>query len=100
VPKLSLSVPHQLAPDEACTRLKTLIGDMKAQHADKISAVREEWHGRVGTFSFTVSGFAVSGTLTVSESRVDIDGKLPFAALLFRGKIAAAIRERAERLLA
>jgi len=41
----------------------------------------------------------VSGTLTVKTSQVEISGNLPFAAILFKGKIESTIKDRAETLL-
>lgn len=100
MPALNMAVPHRLTQDEALTRVKTLLGEVKAQFADKVTNLREDWSGNVGTFSFKASGFAVSGTLTVNASEVKLDGSLPFAAAMFKGKIVNTLRERAETLLA
>ncbi len=100
MPKLNLAVSHSLTQDEALKRIKNLLSDVKTQFADKISDVHEEWDGNVGKFNFSAMGFPVSGTLTVKTSQVEISGHLPFAAILFKGKIESTIRERAETLLA
>jgi hypothetical protein len=99
MPTLSMTVPHSLAQDEALTRIKTLLDDVKTRHADKITDLREDWNGYIGTFAFSAMGFHVSGTLTVKPSQVEITGNLPFAATLFKSRIETAIRERAEELL-
>ncbi len=98
--KLNMAVSHRLAQDEALRRIKTLLGEVKNQFADKISDLREEWSGNTGTFSFSAMGFSVSGTLTVKPSEVELCGNFPFAAMFFKGKIESTIRERAETLLA
>ena len=98
--KLNMAVPHRLTPDEALRRIKTLLGEVKNQFADKISDLREEWSGNTGKFSFSAMGFSVSGTLTVKPSEVELCGNFPFAAMFFKGKIESTIRERAETLLA
>ena len=98
--KLNMAVSHRLTQDEALRRVKTLLGEVKTQFADKISDLHEEWNGNTGKFSFSAMGFSVSGTLTVNPSGVELSGNLPFAASFFKGKIEFTLRERAETLLA
>jgi len=97
--KLDMTVAHNLTQDEATKRIKNLLNDVKTQFAGKISDLHEEWDANTGTFDFRAMGFAVSGTLTVQTSRIDISGNLPFAAMLFKRKIESTIRDRAETLL-
>ena len=98
--KMNLSVPHRLSQQDALTRIKGLLEKVKAEHSDKFSDLREEWRGNVGAFSFSALGFSVSGTLTVTPTAVQFSGDLPFAASLFKNKIAATIHDRATELLA
>jgi len=96
-------VEHRLPQAEALNRVQSLLGDVKTQFADKISDLEENWEGNQGRFSFNAMGFAVSGTLTVNNNTVVIDGKLPFAAGLLKGRIErieSTIKERADELLA
>lgn len=95
-----MSVPHSLSQEKALNRVKNLLGQVKNQFADKISDLNENWDGNVGTFSFKAMGFAVSGTLTVTPAEVKLEGTIPWAASLFKGKIQDTIRERASELLA
>lgn len=99
MPGINVSVPHQLPQDEALSRVKGLLGQVKAQFSDKVSDLQESWTGYVGTFSFSAMGFPVSGTFTVGASEVILQSTLPFAALPFKGKIESTIRERAAILL-
>lgn len=98
--RMNLVIPHTFPQAEALGRIRSLLQQLKAQHGDRISNLQEEWHGNCCTFRFSVMGFAVSGTLRVGSSQVEINGDLPWAASLFRGKIEATIRERAATLLA
>lgn len=98
--KLNITVPHKLSQNEALRRIKTLLGEVKAQFTNKIKDLSEQWNGNTGTFSFSVMGFSVSGTLVVKDSKVELFGNLPFAATFFKGKIESTIRERARSLLA
>ncbi len=98
--KLKISVPHQLAPEEAQTRIKGLLRDLKESQKDIISNVKEDWQGNEGTFSFSAKGYDLSGTMVVSPSSVDIEADLPFVLSFFKGKIAQVIRDKAAEILA
>ena len=100
MPSIEMSVPHQLSQPEAVQRIQSLLQNIKTQHSDKISNLKEEWNGNTGSFGFTAMGFNVSGLLTINESSVDLNGNLPFAATFFQGKIKSIIREQAEKVLA
>jgi putative polyhydroxyalkanoic acid system protein len=80
-------------------RIKQLLENVKKEHSDRISDVREQWTGNVGTFSLSAMGFSVSGTIAVTPTEVQLSGDLPFAASFFKSRIEATIRERATELL-
>ena len=96
---LNMNVPHRLSRDEATSRIKKMLTDVKEKNADSISDLKESWNNNVGTFSFKAKGFAISGTLTVKEKEIVLDGTIPFAASLFKGKIKEVITEEATKLL-
>lgn len=100
MPKINLSVPHQLSQDEAKERISRLIAEGRAQAADQVSDVVENWSGYVDTLSFRARGFAVQGRIEVHPARVAVEMHLPFAAFPFKSRIEQELRERAERLLA
>ena len=95
-----MAVSHRLTQDEAVKRIKGLLADVKTQFADKLGDLHEDWDGNLGKFKFTAMGLPMSGTLAVKSSQIEITGDLPFAAMLFKGKIESMIRARAEILLA
>jgi hypothetical protein len=99
MPKLNMAVSHSLTQEEAIKRIMKLLDDTKTKFSHKISDLHEEWDGHTGKFNFSAMGFPVSGTLTVKATQVHISGNLPFAAMLFRGKIESTIKHRAETLL-
>ncbi|MGC9968321.1 MAG: polyhydroxyalkanoic acid system family protein [Minisyncoccia bacterium] len=96
----SLTIDHCLSQEEALRRVKLLLAEVKEQHADQIDALEEQWDGNQGTFRLSVKGCSVSGTLTVGQTYVELDGDIPFPASLARGKIAKIIREQARLRLA
>ena len=100
MPSLEISIPHKLTKEEARRRIQELLPKMKKDYGDQIKDLHEEWSDNTGSFSFSVMGFAVSGTLTVNDSSVDLDGNLPFAAAFFKGKIKSVIEEKAQQVLA
>lgn len=99
MPKMSMTIPHQLGEQEALSRIKGMLGDAKQQYGNQITDLHEQWNGNAGEFSLKAMGFSLAGTLRVDADKVAIDGDLPWAAKPFQGTIEATIRERAERLL-
>jgi len=99
MPTVNVSVPYQISEDEALTRIKTRIAQIKAQHASKVD-LQENWSGYVGTFSGSVIGYSLSGSLVVKPSVVTVEIGLPFIASLYKGKIEAGIHNELTSLLA
>ncbi len=99
MPKLAMSVPHQLGEEEALHRVQAVADGIKSKYSDKYKDLQEEWDGPTGNFSFRTMGFNVKAGIVVTDQAVDIKGDLPFAAMMFKGKIETAIREQLERLL-
>ncbi len=97
--QLSVTIPHRLDQTTATERIKTLIPQLKRQHASQLSDVWEEWKGSSARFGFRMSGFDISGNLSVTERSVTITGSLPFMASFFSGQIEDAIRSEAAKLL-
>lgn len=100
MPKLDMVISHSLSQDEAVKRIKNLLSDVKTQFADRITGLHEEWNGNMAKLDFTVMSFPISGTLTVRTSQAQMSWDLPFAAMLFKGKIEATVKERLKTLLA
>jgi len=100
MPSLAITVPHTLEPQEAADRLKRLIEQVKAQYGSHLSELHEEWDGQKGNFRVGAMGFKSTGTVEVRPNEVHIQGSLPFAAVMFKGKIEDAIRQQVEQRLA
>jgi hypothetical protein len=96
---LNIDIPHQLPKQEAVERIKKLLGRLKTEQKDQIKNVKEEWHGDKGSFEFTSMGFDISGLISVNENNVNVNGNLPFALSLFKGKISNVITQKAKELL-
>jgi hypothetical protein len=99
MPKISLSIPHQLSQDEAKERVSRLITEGRAKAAEQISDVEETWNGYVDTFRFRARGFSVEGRLEVQAAQVLIDLNLPFAAFPLKSRIEQELLTHARQLL-
>ena len=100
MPSLNLNSSHQLGQEEATNRLKTFFEKLKARHGDKVSNLKEEWQGNLLKYSFSTYGFNIKGDLSVEADAIKIKGELPFAAMMFKGKIEQAVKEELQRVLA
>jgi hypothetical protein len=97
---LNISIPHELSKEEALSRIKNLLTNLKKEQAQVISNVHEKWEGEKGKFQFSAKGFDLAGLIQVNENSVDIDAELPFALSFFKGMIKNVIQDRANSLLA
>jgi len=92
-------VPHQLGKDQATERLKVFLDRIAERYKDQVSHLDGTWDENTLNFSLTTYGFDIKGTLTVEDRLARLEGKLPFAALAFRGKIEKTIASELEREL-
>jgi hypothetical protein len=100
MPKINLSVAHNLGRDEAKNRIASSIADSRSRFADRISNVADSWNGYADAFSFDALGFSVSGNLDVQPAQVLIELNLPWAAYPFKGRIESEILTHARQVLA
>ena len=100
MPSMSLSMPHSLGQDEALRRLKAAIEKAKARNEGKVSNLKEDWNGNRLDYSFSTFGFNIKGDVAVEPSEVKLNGSLPFAAMMFKGKIEQTVRDELGRILA
>ncbi|MEN9443339.1 MAG: hypothetical protein RIS47_229 [Bacteroidota bacterium] len=100
MPKIEIKEAHTLLPQEAQQRISTLISELKIKHKDQISDINEVWNGNKCSFSFKLMGFRTEGTIEVHQTSIELQGNIPFAALVFKGSIESTIRSQARQLLA
>lgn len=96
---LNINIPHSLPKEEALSRIKGLLQQVKEEQANVVSNIKESWQDDKGEFSFTAMGFDLSGLIDVKDDGIDINAELPFAVSLFKGKIKEIITEKAAQLL-
>jgi hypothetical protein len=100
MPSLQLTFPHQLGQEEAVSRLRRLLTKVKDKYQDQVSNLQESWNDNKLTFGFTTYGFNISGNVLVEPAQVRLDGQIPMAAMIFKGKIESAIRDQMAKELA
>jgi hypothetical protein len=93
MPKISVTVPHTVGRDEAGERLKGFLSWLKDRHKDQVADLQEEWGENTLKFSFKSYGFKFQGSGVVEDADVKVDVDLPFAAMMFKGKIESEMRE-------
>jgi hypothetical protein len=73
---------------------------LRAQYGAQLTEARESWHATGGEIGFRYSGFAIRGVAEVRVEVVEMEVHFPFAALPFKSRIEAKIREGAVSALA
>ncbi|HVX11659.1 MAG TPA: polyhydroxyalkanoic acid system family protein [Pirellulales bacterium] len=99
MPKITVNVPHELGQQVAAERLQSFVTRLKEKHQDQVSNLEEEWSGNSLKFRFKTFGFQFQGTGNVSDTDATLDVDIPFAAMMFKGKIESEMRDTLTRVL-
>lgn len=99
MPKFGVTVPHPLTKEEARSRLERFIEMMQSKFEGKVSDLNQSWEGDTLNFGFKTFGIQLSGKIAVNDHDLKLDGDLPFAAMMFKGKIESDIKEQLERIV-
>ncbi len=99
--KFNVSVNHEVQREVAVTKLKGFSDRMREDAPVEVTDVQEDWDdfGNLN-FSFKAMGFKISGSMITTEKEITVDGKLPFAALPFRGAIESQIADKVREAIA
>lgn len=100
MPKFSITQPHQLDRSTAIERVHKLLTRIREKYSEQVKDVHEQWNGDDLAFGFRTYGMNFKGKVVIQEDRVDVEGDLPFSAMMFKGKIESAIQRELEKLLA
>ncbi len=99
MPSFSTQVPHPLDQQTAVTKLTGLMSALQTKYKDVASDVQGSWAGNVMDFSLKVMGFKITGKVTVEDKLATVQGQLPLAAAMFRGRIEESIKSEMEKEL-
>ncbi|MFP6612189.1 MAG: polyhydroxyalkanoic acid system family protein [Pirellulales bacterium] len=87
MPALNLSVPHNHDKNTAVEKLKSFSNKVRGRYGDEVSDVVESWDGSHLNFGFRTRGMKISGNIEVEDDQVKLEGTLPLAAMMFKGRI-------------
>ena len=101
MPKFNVTVPHQLPREECIKRLQGFSEQIRAEAAVEITDIEENWddNGNLN-FAFSAMGMKISGQMAASDDSINVEGKLPFAAAVFRGTLENRIEEKIREAIA
>lgn len=99
MPKVSTVVPHSLGREEAERRLREFIPRVREDYGDQIKDLQGDWQDNQLNFSFTTVGLKIGGNLQVNDTDVMFTGDVPFAAMMFKGKIESTVQSELKKLL-
>lgn len=95
MPKVSVTVPHELDPDEVVQRagpyVEKIVEDFQGDDLEI------QWEGRAADFSFTSLTFNIKGAVAVTDNDITVNVDLPFAAMIFKDKVEKAINKNLTR---
>ena len=101
MPGFKVEVPHNLGQEEAANRVKSLLDHLRDRFEGQIKDMEQYWsEDDVMKFSFKTVGVNIKGEMDIQPNSVVVHGDLPFAAMLFKGRIESSIREELQKCLA
>ena len=91
---------HALTGEEAYQRINNHLTLLQERYADKISDPSFIWDAACTQMNYRLGfrGYSIHGQITVRDNLVSIEGKLPFMARLFTGKIEERVRRELDLL--
>ena len=101
MPKFGVRVPHTL--DQG--RSPHALGAVHRNADGKVRQPSERYDSNRGraTRSIFISkrmASRIDGGITIADNELNLAGEIPFAAMMFKGKIESEIREQLERIVA
>lgn len=99
--KKEVPLPSGVSKEKAVASLKFLLEKVRDKYKDQIKNLEDTWDEEKGTlvFSFRTYGFDIKGDVTVDDEKVSLKGDLPFAAMMFKGRIEQSIGDEINREL-
>jgi hypothetical protein len=99
MPEFRTEIAHELGQEQATEKLKSFLDRVSERYKDQVSELTGDWTDNVLKFALTTFGFTIDGVLTVEEDVARLEGKLPFAAAMFKGKIESSIASELKKAL-
>ncbi len=95
MPKFNVVVSHSMQRETVVVKQQGFSEQVRSKFAVEVSEINEHWDDAGNLeFSFVAMGMQISGNLVTTENDVTVQGKLPFAAVPFRGAIESQIEAK------
>ncbi|HEY0144262.1 MAG TPA: polyhydroxyalkanoic acid system family protein [Thermoanaerobaculia bacterium] len=95
---MRVAVPHNTTKANARATVDRKLDVMLRQFGGHAEDLHHEWIGDTLRFKGKARGFSIEGTVEITEAAVIVDGKLPFLALPFEGRIREAVEREASAM--
>jgi len=97
---MRIEYKHRLNNEEAYLRVEQSLRNLKQEYSDQIKNIKTNWTSgnKRMSFSMEIMGFGTSGEIYLQNSQIILDGKLPFLAKPFSGKIEGMIKRELEKV--
>lgn len=99
MPQFTVTVPHRMQQSEATERVQALVDRIVQSQGGQVEVFEQTWNDNELRFGFKTFGVRLTGTMTVGPQDVRVVGDLPFAAMLFKGKIESGIEQQLQKML-
>ncbi len=99
MPRLSITVPHNLGTEEALRRLRERYDAVKARYGQELEGLEGRWEGDTLHCRLETHGLTIQGTVTAEPQYVHVNANLPLAAMMFKGVVTKRVRDELEKIL-
>jgi hypothetical protein len=96
---LVVTVPHSLSREEAKSRIRGGLGQVRQQLAPFVGAMEESWSGDRMAFRVTAVGQNVSGRIDVMDEAVQVEVELPWMLRLLGETLQKRISKQGKLML-
>lgn len=96
---LVVSIPHRVGKDEAISRIKTGLAEVRTKYSQLFSVSEETWDQARLQFRISALGQAVSGTIDVAEDSVRLEIFLPWLLAKLAETLQPLIRREGTLML-
>ena len=100
MPGFLTAVDHSLGQTEAQSRVSTFLDQVQNQYQDMVSSWSGEWKENKLNFELIAMNMKVTGVLEVTDDAVLVGGSIPFAMVMFKGRMEKTMRDELRKLLA
>jgi len=96
---ITLSLSHDLTPDEVKRRIVTAIADARSKHPDVLKDAHERWTENQMDFTARAMGQTITGRVVIEPNVVHLSLELPVILAMLAGKLKPQIEAEGRKLL-